>query len=363
MTRVAFYAPLKPPDHPTPSGDRRMARLLMAALGRAGFAPALVSRLRSREGTGDPAAQAAIRAAAAAEAARLTEALRADPPALWFTYHGYWKAPDLIGPAVAGALGLPYAVAEGVRAPKRRIGPWAGFAASAEAALDRADALFWMTGRDRPMLEAHLRPGQRLLRLAPFIEAPPAAPPIASEGPLRLLAVAMMRAPDKTASYTALAAALTHLEGVDWRLEIVGDGPDRAAVERAFAPLAGRVAWRGRIDDPAALAAAYAAADLLVWPGVNEAYGLAYLEAQGAGRAVVAEDRPGVRDVAAPSAALTPPGDAAAFAAALRAFAGDRARLAEAGAAARAHVLAHHGLDAAAETLRAGLAPLAEGRR
>ncbi len=33
--RIAFYAPLKPPDHPVPSGDRRMARLLIAALAAA----------------------------------------------------------------------------------------------------------------------------------------------------------------------------------------------------------------------------------------------------------------------------------------------------------------------------------------
>ena len=36
MARIAFYAPLKPPDHPTPSGDRRIARLFVEALGRAG---------------------------------------------------------------------------------------------------------------------------------------------------------------------------------------------------------------------------------------------------------------------------------------------------------------------------------------
>src|SRR4051812_6266828 len=35
--RVAFYAPMKPPDHPVPSGDRRMAQLLLAALGFAGY--------------------------------------------------------------------------------------------------------------------------------------------------------------------------------------------------------------------------------------------------------------------------------------------------------------------------------------
>jgi hypothetical protein len=36
MTRVAFYAPLKAPDHDTPSGDRRMAELLVGALELAG---------------------------------------------------------------------------------------------------------------------------------------------------------------------------------------------------------------------------------------------------------------------------------------------------------------------------------------
>ncbi|MDF2688487.1 MAG: glycosyl transferase family 1, partial [Microvirga sp.] len=36
---VAFYAPLKSPNHLLPSGDRTMARLLMKALDRAGYAP------------------------------------------------------------------------------------------------------------------------------------------------------------------------------------------------------------------------------------------------------------------------------------------------------------------------------------
>src|SRR3990170_2679617 len=34
--RIAFYAPLKSPTHGTPSGDRRVAGLLMDALARAG---------------------------------------------------------------------------------------------------------------------------------------------------------------------------------------------------------------------------------------------------------------------------------------------------------------------------------------
>ena len=44
---VAFYAPMKPPDHPVPSGDRRMARLLMQALAHAGHRVVLASRFRS----------------------------------------------------------------------------------------------------------------------------------------------------------------------------------------------------------------------------------------------------------------------------------------------------------------------------
>jgi hypothetical protein len=51
--RIAFYAPLKPPDHPIPSGDRRVAQLLLDALRLAGHEPVLVSRFRSHDGNGD----------------------------------------------------------------------------------------------------------------------------------------------------------------------------------------------------------------------------------------------------------------------------------------------------------------------
>jgi glycosyltransferase involved in cell wall biosynthesis len=128
-----------------------------------------------------------------------------------------------------------------------------------------------------------------------------------------------------------------------------------------FAPFRDRVTFAGRIDARPDLHALYAEADLLAWPGVNEAFGMVYLEAQAMGRVVVAEDRPGVRDVVAPSGRLVPPGDAAAFAAALRLFAQDRAAMAAAGAAARTHMLAHHGIEAAAARIRAALAPLIPG--
>ena len=45
--RIAFYAPLKPPDHPVPSGDRRVAQLFFEAVRLAGHEPLLASRFRS----------------------------------------------------------------------------------------------------------------------------------------------------------------------------------------------------------------------------------------------------------------------------------------------------------------------------
>jgi hypothetical protein len=53
--RIAFYAPLKPPTHGTPSGDRRVAGLLMDALERVADHIELVSTFRSFDGDGDAA--------------------------------------------------------------------------------------------------------------------------------------------------------------------------------------------------------------------------------------------------------------------------------------------------------------------
>ncbi len=48
---IAFYAPLKSPNHPVPSGDRQMARLLIAALRLAGHSVEIASELRSFSAT------------------------------------------------------------------------------------------------------------------------------------------------------------------------------------------------------------------------------------------------------------------------------------------------------------------------
>ena len=364
MTALAFYAPLKAPDDPVPSGDRTVARLLLAALAQAGFAPRVESGLRTRDAAGG--GHAALREASLTEAARILREVAARPPAarprLWFTYHVYYKAPDWIGPAVARALAIPYVVAEGSRAGKRAAGPHALGHGGAEAALDAADLVLAMTARDREAL-ARARPAhQALLDLPPFTDAAPALLQLPrSGGPPRLLAVGMMRSGDKLASYRLLAEALGRLDALAWRLDVVGDGPERAAVEALFAP--SRTRFHGRLDG-AALAALYSRADLLVWPAVNEAFGMALLEAQAHGCPVVAGGDGGVREVVRDgiTGLVTPPGDVAALAAAVAGLLADGRRRRAMAAAARAFVAEERGVAAAAGRLRAALQPLLRAR-
>jgi glycosyltransferase involved in cell wall biosynthesis len=167
----------------------------------------------------------------------------------------------------------------------------------------------------------------------------------------------MMRPGDKLASYRLLGAALQRLLDLSWSLEIVGDGPARAEVERALGPLGARVTYRGRLGDDA-VAAALADADLYVWPAINEAFGMALLEAQASGLAVVAGNSGGVGAVVThgKTGLLAPPGDPTAFAAAVRLLLDDPARRAAFGAAARRKAVAQHDLASAATRLAAMLA-------
>src|SRR5918999_554082 len=104
--RIAFYAPLKPPTHVTPSGDRRVAGLLMDALELVAEHVELVSTFRSFDADGDTARQEALRSQGGVLAERFIKEWQAAPPELrpdlWFTYHVYYKAPDWLGPAGSG---------------------------------------------------------------------------------------------------------------------------------------------------------------------------------------------------------------------------------------------------------------------
>lgn len=353
MIPIAFFAPLKSPEHTNPSGDREIARALLRALRHAGFAPSLASELRLLDRAGDADVQANLAAQAEAQLPELIARGQREGWRLWLTYHNYYKAPDLLGPRVASALSIPYVQVESTRARKRLTGPWAVFAAGAEAAADAAQVIFFFTHRDAVALRQYAPVGQRQVHLHPFLPRETLPVPSTRDGPL--LAVGMMREGDKLQSYQLLADALALVER-EWEINIAGDGEARSKVERMMAPFASRVRFLGRLDR-AGMNQAYGRARLMVWPGVNEAIGLNYLEAQSFGIPVLAQDRPGLCDVIAPSLPRPSPETGA------RGLADTLMQmLCEPPDATpiRDHIASHHLLPAAARNLRHTLGTLIE---
>lgn len=351
MKALAFYAPLKSPEHPVPSGDREIAQGIMAALAMnsLGLQVSLASQLRCYDGQGDAHAQQKIRVQANAEVERLLDC--AVDWQAWVTYHNYYKAPDLVGAAVSKRLKIPYLLIEASIAKSRLSGPWADFAASADDATRTADVVFYLTERDRIALEKFRPPKQRLVHLAPFLNQAE-LPVLRSEQAVtnQLLAVGMLRYGDKFASYRLIADALAHLQSPDWQLTIVGDGPARADIESMFAAFGKRVTFTGQLDR-SAVAASYRQASVFVWPGVNEAFGMVYLEAQAAGLPVIAQDRAGVREVIASPLSLVTGGDPQSFARAIDHTLANPSQYQSMVQAGYEFVRRRHLLDAAARTL------------
>jgi len=364
--RIAFYAPLKPPDHPVASGDRAMARALIAALQMAGHAVTLASRFRSRD-AGDAARQERLKAIGGRLATRYLRKIEAGAPRpdLWFTYHLYQKAPDWLGPTVATKLGIPYVIAEASFAPKQAGGPWdIGHQASAEA-IRRADLILEPNPADAECVRPLLQAPERLALLPPFLETAPFRAPERAEARATvdrmfgldadvpwLLAVGMMREDQKLQSYRALADALARVTDRQWQIVIAGAGPAENEVRQAFAPLAARVRWIG-IVAPDVLTRLYRAADLYVWPAIKEAWGMALLEAQAAGLPVVAGRSGGVPAIVADgeTGLLAPEGDAAAFADCVAALLADPSRREAMGRAAMQKAEREHDIGTAAATL------------
>jgi glycosyltransferase involved in cell wall biosynthesis len=363
--RIAFYATLKPPDHPIPSGDRRVAQLFLTALRLAGHDAFVASRFRSYDARGDQLRQARMEAVGARLAAGFVRRCREAPqtaPELWFTYHLYHKAPDWLGPQIADALRIPYVLAEASDAPKQVSGGWSAGRQAAAAAIRRADAVVGLNPADRECVLPLLRDPWRWVPFKPFIDAASYEErKCAKSGPSRLIVVAMMRYWDKLASYQLLGDALSHLVDLPWSLEVIGDGPARREVETALARFRDRIIWAGKVNS-SAIASRLASADLCVWPALNEAFGMALLEAQASGVPVVAGGGLGVSEIVVPGVTglLVPPRDASAFAEAVRSLIVDPSRCAAFGEAARQRVRAEHDLTYAAGRLNAVVAMVTE---
>lgn len=360
--KIAFYSPLKSPHHPVPSGDRLMARQLMAALEMAGHSVGVASEMRTfskepRELENDEAAEAEIR--------RLKTLWDAEgAPDVWFTYHPYYKAPDLLGPRLSREAGLAYVTAEASHSPRRDRDGWASSQSLLISGLEQAAVNICMTERDRVGL-ASVAPGAQFARLAPFIDAKPLLIRAAEPEDCHLVCVAMMRPGDKLDSFRMLAAALSRLDHLPWRLSIVGDGTAAGEVRAAFSGFsADRIAWLGE-KSPAEIALILSRAQLYVWPGCGEAYGLAYLEAQAAGLPVVAQATAGVPEVVenGRTGLLTPAGDIDAYAAAIARLLGEHPLRQSMAQAARDFVRDERSIGRASSTLADIFKTYVEGPR
>jgi len=195
-----------------------------------------------------------------------------------------------------------------------------------------------------PATAAALRPygiaPPRAVVVEPGTDAAPLSRGSAARGggPAQLLCVATLT-PRK--GHDLLLRALATLRHLDWRLECVGSAtrsPDTAAAlagSVATLGLEDRVRLRGELS-PAALDAAWDAADLLVSPSHHEGYGMAVAEALARGLPVVATDVGAAASLVGDQAGLVVPAqDQPALVRALARVIGDaatRARLA-AGAA------------------------------
>jgi glycosyltransferase involved in cell wall biosynthesis len=144
----------------------------------------------------------------------------------------------------------------------------------------------------------------------------------------------------------------------DLRWEVVGDGPERDAIA-ALADELGlthRVRLRGQLPPHEALAAA-TAGTVFVLPSVDEAFGVAYIEAMAGGvPAIGCRGEAGPEEIAASGGGmrLVPPADPESLARELRTILAERRWRRELGEAARANVMAHFTWDACGRATVAG---------
>ena len=354
--RIAFYAPFKPLDHPSPSGDRTIGRGLLRFLSR-NHEVVTASTLRARWIYWRPWLWPKL---ALERTAAVRRAQEAD---LWLSYHIYYKAPDLLGPYCAKRLGVPYCVFQGIYSTKRRR-QWRarpGFVLNRRS-LKGAEVVFTNKRVDHENLR-RIIPEERLHYVPPGIypedfprdttrreelRAGLAGSPDLENSPV-ILTAAMFRDDVKTRGLTFLMRALAPLakQGKAFRLAIAGDGVTRARLEKlADETLPGKVTFLGLVERRT-LHHWYSAADLFAFPGIRESLGMVYLEAQCCGLPVVAFDGWGIPEVVVKgeTALLTEPFDEAAFGGAVATLLDDAERREAMGRAAMHHVREVHDLN------------------
>ena len=301
---ICFYAPFKPLGHPDPSGDLVIATGLYDFLIRRGHTLRTMSNLRCRWIYWKPwLIPRIIKEIRGAESV-----IAKEKPDLWLTYHTYYKAPDLLGPAVSRKMRIPYAIFQGVYATKRKkaLKTLPGFLLN-NIALNAADHVFTNKKKDLINLKRILH-SQRRTYIAPGIFTGDFSYSAEDRTRLRkdwevgddpvVLTAAMFRPDVKTVGLKIVirACGALYRKGKRFYLVIAGDGKMRNPLEAlAEKEAPGRIRFIGKIPEKE-MHRFYSAGDLFAFPGIRESLGMVFLEAQSCGIPVIAFANEGTPD-------------------------------------------------------------------
>lgn len=358
--KVAFYAPMKSPEHSTPSGDRTIARLLRRSLEDQGFDTILLSDYRSRHWLQSPLM---ILQAIWNLAKAFLIVIRTKPDA-FFTYHVYRKVPDLIGCTLSWLFSKPYFIYEAMYSEKNtdtlsgkinfHLTKWA---------ITRAQAVFSYKSVDTENL-LRVVPHQRLVLLPPAVDTNLFKPDSEQrllfrqkykipQHHLVIACTAMLRADRKSEGVLFLIKTLAQIRH-EYPIHFIlcGGGDREKDVQRRLVELLpNQHTFLGAVSREQ-VAEALQASDLFTFPGIDEGFGMVYLEAQSCALPVLAFDNGGLRDAVGPGAGiLSPLDDYEAWMFSLHKLCADTKLRQEMGEMAREYILRHHDQTAMAQRL------------
>ncbi len=370
--RICFYAPFKPLGHAHPSGDLVTATNLFDFLVNQGHLVMSASSLRCRWIYWKPWLWLKL----IWQRSQVLQKFSDTPVDLWLTYHSYYKAPDLLGPAVSRKLNIPYVIFQGIYSTKRRR-QWTakpGFYLNKNS-LCAAHHVFTNKSVDLLNLK-RLLPENRVTYVAPGILPGEFHFDENARKELRrnwnieddpvIFSAAMFRPDVKSEGLTWVIRACGELyrRGQDFRLVIAGDGKERKKLQQMAAEqVADRVVFLGKIPRRD-MYRYYSAADVFVFPGIEESLGLVFLEAQSCGLPVVAFDNAGVPEAVqdGKTALLTPVYALEPFVDAIQHLLSDKELRQKMGCAAKAYVRKAHDLNKNYQELELSLNSIAQQR-
>lgn len=351
--KIGFCAPLKPLSHPVPSGDQAIARDVVSYFESQGEEVISLNEFRTPRFFQRPTE---ILRALMSQGEALSTAL-ATRPDVFFTYHSYYKAPDITGPWLSRILGRPYVLLEAMYSEKHRDlkGFRAGYWLN-RFALTQADHIFTNKTDDIGGL-LKIVPRERVTYLPPAVDTQRFAPSPERAMEFRrrhgipfdlpvISCAAMLRADRKSEGVAFLIESLGRLKerGLDFLFVHAGHGEKFETIyQLAQERLGTRAILLGSVSRDE-VAKMMAASQFFAFPGIDEGFGLVYLEAQACGLPVVAFDNGGIPDAVRQNETgfLTPLRDPEAYDVALARLLTDVALCNKMGAAAREHVLKNH---------------------